>query len=145
VEFSLNTAGSRLLGTGKNLILPVITYSRQLKKFHGFASIVIQQTNSLQGAEDRKDINFSKVQAILLKNVSKKMWIVAAPTLFIDYVDGGTSMNMESRMAFAPKPRVNLWIQAGIGVYGDFRARYVWGTQIGYRYMMFRSKSVHGN
>lgn len=145
VEFSLNTAGSSLLGTGKNLIIPVITYTQLLKKFRGFASIVIQQANSFQGAENRKDINFSKVQAILLKNISKKMWIVAAPTLFIDYVDGGTSMNMEGRMTFSPKPRVNFWIQGGFGVFGDFRARYLWGTQIGYRYMMFRSKSVHGN
>lgn len=141
LEISLNTASTPAQGTGKNMIIPLITYSSLLKDNKTIAILTFQQTNSFAGDEARPDFSFSKIQGIILHYWSRKLWTVVAPELFIDYIHGGTSMIFKGRMAFAPTPRVNLWIQANAGFYGDFIARYNWGAEAGMRYFMFRKNN----
>ncbi len=138
LEISLNTATSPAQGTGKNMIIPVITYSSLLKNNKTIFAIVFQQTNSVSGDESRQDFSFSKIQGILLHRWNKRFWSVASPELFIDYINGGTSMLLKGRMAFAPTPRLNLWGQVNGGLYGDFIGRYAWGAEVGCRYFMIR-------
>jgi hypothetical protein len=134
IEGSLNTAESPLLGTGKNVILFMGTYTRVLKPKRILLAGAIQQANSVSGDAERSTISFSKVQIVLLNFWSKKIWTTLSPECFIDYVKGGASMNLEGRFAYAPKPRINLWIKAGCGLFGDFIARYQWAVEIGARH-----------
>ena len=138
-EVSLNTAESPLLGLGKNVIIPVITYSKLIPKEKMIFALFLQQANSFSGDEARRTVSFTKVQPILLKFWSQKVWSIIAPSIFIDYVKGGTSMNLETRTVFSPVPRMNLWGQAGAGVFGDFGARYEWSVQVGCRYFLLRA------
>ena len=139
MEVSLNTAESKLLGTGKNMIIPLLSFTRTLKKPGNLVSVVLQQTNSFSGDETRENVSFTKLQGVYIKVWSKKMWTVVAPVLYVDYVHGGTSMNLEGRMVYATAPRSNFWVQAGGGLYGDFILRYQWAAQVGYRYFLFRN------
>jgi hypothetical protein len=139
IEFSLNTAQSSLLGTGKNLIIPVVSYTRVIKEKKALMAVVLMQANSFSGDEDRKKISFSKLQVIMMNIWSKRIWTVVAPEMYLDYINGGTSMNLEGRVAFAPVPRINFWTQTGVGVYGDFVGRFNWSTEIGSRYYFMRS------
>jgi hypothetical protein len=139
MEVSLNTAESKILGTGKNMIIPVISYTKTLKKPGNLVSIVLQQTNSFSGDDTRENISFTKLQGIYIKVWSKKMWTVVAPALYVDYIHGGTSMNLEGRLVVATAPRANFWVQAGAGLFGDFKLRYQWAAQLGYRYFLFRN------
>ena len=50
-------------------------------------------------------------------------------------------MNFRSRLAHALTSRVNIWITAGAGLFGDFAGRYGWNVDAGGRYFLFRSKS----
>lgn len=138
IEISMNTAQSPLLGTGKNILIPVISYTIMVPQKKMLFSLVLQQTNSVGGDEVRADINFTKVQAILLKYWSSKTWTVLAPEWFVDYIKGGLSMNLRTRMTYAPTPRVNLWITPSAGIFGDFAGRYQWSADIGGRYFLFR-------
>jgi len=138
LELSLNTASTQAQGTGKNMIIPLITYSSLLKDNKTIFVVTLQQANSFSGDKDRADISFSKIQAILLHYWSRKLWSVAGPELYIDYINGGTSMILKGRMVNAPTPRINLWAQANVGLYGDFVARYNWGAEVGCRYFMIR-------
>jgi hypothetical protein len=138
MEVSLNTAESRLLGTGKNLLIPMVTYSRVIPKKKLIFSSVLQQVNSVSGDEERATISFSKLQVILLKYWSKKFWTVLAPEMFLDYVHGGLSMNLRSRFTYAPMPRLNIWMSPSVGVFGDFVGRYQWSADIGGRFFLFR-------
>ena len=142
VEVSLNTAGSPLLGTGKNLVIPVVTYSRILKKTKTVLSIVGQQTNAISGDKNRANVSFSKLQVIVIQTLSPKSWIVIAPECYVDYVHGGVSMNMRSRLAYAPIRRVNIWITPSVGIFGDFIQRYQWSLDIGGRYFLFRNEKM---
>lgn len=139
MEVSLNTAQSKILGTGKNMLIPLLSYTRTLKKPGNLVSFVLQQTNSYSGDETRENISFTKLQGIYIKVWSKKMWSVVAPVMYIDYMHGGTSMNLEGRFVYATAPRTNFWVQAGAGLYGDFVLRYQWAAQVGYRYFLFRN------
>jgi hypothetical protein len=141
IEISLNTAESPILGTGKNVILPVVSYSQFVPKKKILFSFVFQQANSISGDEARNDISFSKLQAIFIKYWSGRMWTVLAPEWFLDYINGGLSMNMRTRMTYAPAPRINIWITPSAGIFGDFAGRYQWSLDIGGRYFLFREMS----
>ncbi|HEY5748009.1 MAG TPA: hypothetical protein VIU12_18190 [Chryseolinea sp.] len=138
IEISMNTAQSPLLGTGKNLLIPVVSYTRMMPKQKILFSVVFQQANAISGDEQRADISFSKLQVILLKTWTAKVWTVLAPEWFLDYVHGGVSMNFRTRMTCAPTRRINLWVSPSIGVFGDFAGRYQWSADIGGRYFLFR-------
>ena len=142
IEISLNTAESPILGTGKNLLIPVISYSLIAPKSKMLFSLVLQQSNSVSGDEERADISFSKVQAIVIKRWSRRFWTVLAPEWFLDYVQGGLSMNLRTRMTYAPAPRINIWITPSAGIFGDFPGRYQWSADVGGRYFLFRGMKL---
>ena len=140
VEVSLNTAQSPLLGTGKNLFIPVVTYTTMLRKRKNLFAVFLQQVNSFSGDEARNDLSFTKIQPMLLNVWSRRIWTVLAPEWYIDYKNNGElSMNVQGRFAFAPVPRINLWAQGGAGIFGDFIGRYNWTAEIGSRYFWLRS------
>lgn len=143
VEFSLNTAQSPLLGTGKNLIIPMVSFSTRLNQQKMILAFVLQQTNSLSGDPERADLNFTKFQPVLIKIWSKKMWTVLAPEMYFDYIHDGISMNMEGRIALAPSPRFSVWTMAGAGIFGDFIARYQWSLEVGCRYFLLRKNFLN--
>ena len=138
VEVQLNTAQSKLLGTGKNLLIPVVSYTKVIPKKKLVLSAVLQQTNALWGDKTRQNISFTKLQFILIKYWSPRAWTVVAPEWFLDYVKGGVSMNLRSRMTYAPAPRINIWTSPSVGVFGNFPGRYQWGVDIGARYFLLR-------
>jgi hypothetical protein len=147
IEVSMNTAASPLLGTGKNLFIPVVSYTRVIPEKKMLFSMVFQQANSFSGDAARADISFSKLQCILLKTLTRRTWMVLAPEWFFDYVHGGVSMNLRGRMTHAPIPRMNIWVTPSTGVFGDFIGRYQWSVDIGARYfllkeMNFKKKKV---
>ena len=142
IEVSLNTAESPILGTGKNMLIPVVSYTLIAPKSKMLFSLVLQQANSVSGAEERADISFSKIQAIVIKRWSKRFWTVLAPEWFLDYVKGGVSMNFRTRMTYAPAPRINMWITPSAGIFGDFPGRYQWSADIGGRYFLFRGMNL---
>jgi hypothetical protein len=137
IEFSLNTANSPLTGTGKNIAVPLISFTQALKK-GVLLAVVFEEPFSFSGDKNRQDFSYSKLQLILLSTWSKKVWTSLAPEWYLDYIQGGLSMNLEGRIAYASRPRVNYYFQAGAGIFGDFIARYTWSAQIGFRYFMFR-------
>ena len=67
------------------------------------------------------------------------MWTYLAPEWYIDYINGGLSMNLKSRFVIAPTRRINVWATAGAGLFGDFRGRYQWSGELGCRYFLLRN------
>jgi hypothetical protein len=145
IELSMNTAESRYLGTGKNILIPMITYTLLAPKVKMLFSLVVQQVNSVSGDEERRTVNFSKVQFIALKTLSRRLWVVLAPEWYLDYENKGLSMNLRTRMTYAPAPRMNIWISPSAGIFGDFVGRYQWSMDIGGRYFLFRGMDFKKN
>lgn len=140
VEFSLNTAESPLLGTGKNLIIPLITYSRVFKPKKMILAFSFQQVNSFSGDETRKQVNFSKFQAILVKTYTSRIWTVFITDWYADYENGGLSLNTKLRAGYGATKIFHFWAQGGAGVFGDFFGRYQWSIELGTRFFILRKK-----
>ncbi|HEY6436660.1 MAG TPA: hypothetical protein VIY47_08720, partial [Ignavibacteriaceae bacterium] len=119
------------------------SYSKVIPSEKIIFSLVLQQANSVSGDEARSNISFSKIQAILIKSWSKRFWSVMAPEWFVDYVQGGLSMNLRTRMTYAPAPRINIWITPSAGIFGDFIGRYQWSMDIGGRYFFLRKMNFN--
>src|SRR6187431_57800 len=73
IEISMNTAQSPILGTGKNVLIPVVSYSQFIPKKKILFSFVLQQANSINGDDNRANISFTKLQAIFIKYWSRRM------------------------------------------------------------------------
>jgi hypothetical protein len=142
IEFSLNTAESPLLGSGKNLIIPLITYSRIFKPQKMILSLTFQQANSFSGDETRKQVNFSKFQTILVKKYTSKIWTVFITDWFADYENGGLSMNARIRAGYGATPIFHFWTQGGAGIFGDFFGRYQWTAELGARFFILRKRNI---
>jgi len=140
IEFSLNTAESPLLGTGKNLIIPLITYSTLFKPKKMILALSFQQVNSFSGDDTRQQVNFSKFQAVLIKSYTTKIWTVLITDWYADYENGGISMNAKIRAGYGATPIFHFWGQAGAGVFGDFFGRYQWSAELGTRFFILRSR-----
>lgn len=138
IEVSLNTAESPILGLGKNVVIPMVSYTLKIPTKKLLLAMILQQSNSVGGDDTREDITFSKIQLIILKAWSRRAWTVLAPEWFIDYAHGGVSMNLRGRMVCAPVPRMNIWVTPSVGIFGDFFGRYKWSVDIGGRYFLFR-------
>jgi hypothetical protein len=121
----------------------VISYSQFIPKKKILFSFVLQQANSISGDDTRADISFSKLQAIVIKYWSPRIWTVLAPEWFLDYINDGVSMNLRTRMTYAPAPRINIWITPSAGIFGDFAGRYQWSLDIGGRYFLFREMKIN--
>jgi hypothetical protein len=142
MEVSLNTAQSPILGTGKNLLIPVVSYSKIIPKAKLLIALVLQQANSVGGEEARANISFSKLQFIAIKRFTKRSWMVVAPEWFLDYVRGGLSMNLRTRLTYALTPRINAWVTPSAGIFGDFPGRYQWSADVGARYFLFKEMNL---
>lgn len=138
LEFSLNTAASPLLGTGKNLIIPLITYSKLFHDRKTVLAFAFQQANSISGDENRKPVNFSKLQMVLIKAHSPKFWTIIITDWYADYQNGGVSLNAKLRAGYRVTPIVQFWTQGAVGVFGDFVGRYQWSVEMGTRFFFLR-------
>ena len=138
LEISMNTAQSPIIGTGKNILIPVISYSKLIPKKKILFSAVFQQANSIGGEDTRSDISFSKLQLVAIKYLSKRFWMVLAPEWYYDYINDGASMILRTRFTGAPTPRMNIWVTPSAGIFGDFVGRYQWSIDIGGRYFFLR-------
>lgn len=138
MEISMNTAGSPLLGTGKNILIPMVSYTKAIPKSKLLVAMILQQANSVGGDETRADISFTKLQVIAIKTLTKRTWMVVAPEWFLDYINGGLSMNLRTRLTYAVTPRINIWITPSAGIFGDFQGRYQWSADVGARYFMLK-------
>jgi hypothetical protein len=138
IEISMNTAASPLLGTGKNVLIPVISYSTYIPGKKILLAAVFQQAKSIGGDKNRADLSFSKLQLFFIKYFTGKTWMVLQPEWFYDYINGGISMNFRSRLTHAPLPRINIWLTPSAGIFGDFIGRYTWSLDAGGRYFLFR-------
>jgi len=139
IEFSFNTATSPLLGTGKNVIIPTVSYSWINPKKLRILALSFQQFYSLWGDDSRKDISFTRLQGYYIQGFSKKFLMVALPELYIDYLVYKPSMNLEIKAAYRINKRLAVWTSAGAGLFGDHPARYKWDTELGVQYLLNRN------
>lgn len=143
VEFSFNTAQSPLLGTGKNVISPVLAYSWRMPKRKTILAFSFQQFYSLWGDETRRDIQWTKLQVYHIKSWTRNVWTLMLPEFYFDHDEGEASMNIEGYFYYRFTPRFAIWIKGGAGLFGDHPARYQWTAETGLRYMMLRKHSSH--
>ncbi|ULQ57778.1 hypothetical protein KJS94_06150 [Flavihumibacter rivuli] len=140
VEISLNTAASPSIGTGKNILIPMLTFSRLVPQHHLILGIIAQQGFSMGGDESRNDFNYTKLQPFAIHMWSRRIWSILAPEMFIDYIGDDVSLNLETRTGYAPTPRFNIWLAGGVGLFGNFPGRYQWDLELGTRYFLMRKK-----
>jgi len=137
LEMSFNTASSPLLGTGKNILIPTVTYSSMAKSRKTVVALSALYFNSISGDKLRPDINFSKLQFFLIHLISRNTWYTIRPDWYFDHKYEGVSMNIDASIGHALTKKSNIWFRPGIGLFGNHPARYKWSLELGYRKFLY--------
>jgi len=82
----------------------------------GSAVALFPEAISFSGDDNRETVKFLKTATNTALHLDTKVWTVVAPELYIDYVHGGASMNLEGRIAYAP-------LVKGVSMCGTGRSR----------------------
>lgn len=130
VEVSFPTAQSPLLGTGRNIITPVIAYSFYMPKRKAVLALTYQDYFSFGGDESRAHIRWSRIQLYHIHPWSRRVWTLVLPELYYDHADGGYSMNVEATGYYRMSDRFAVWLKGGAGLFGDHPARYDWTVRL---------------
>ncbi|MBL7851636.1 MAG: hypothetical protein JNN04_12095 [Cyclobacteriaceae bacterium] len=142
VELSFPTAQSPLLGMGRNIITPVIAYTRYLPKRKTVLALTYQDYFSFGGDESRAHIRWSRMQLYHIRPWSRRVWTLLLPELYYDHSGGGFSMNLEATGYYRMSDRFAVWLKGGAGLFGDHPARYSWTVEVGLRHLIWRKKKL---
>lgn len=139
-ELTADSASEDVLGRGKWIISPLVTYAMFLNKNVIFAP-TYQHNLSFAGDGDRGDVNESVLDFYLVMTAdNKKSWVTIDPTLGIDWEN-------DERMPFSVEVELgrnigtllggalNAYLRPGIGI-GQDRA-YDWNIEIGFTIVGF--------
>jgi hypothetical protein len=133
-ELVADSASEDVMGRGKWIVSPLVTYAMFLNKNMIFAP-TYQHNFSFAGDEDRKDVNETVLDFYFVYTADDKMsWITIDPALVIDWEgDEDTPFSVEvqfgRRLGTLWGGAFNGYIQPGVGI-GNDRV-YDWNIEIG--------------
>lgn len=138
VEITLDTASDDRLGTGKNVVAPLLFASFDVP---GLSSVVFpyaQQYVSVSGDDDRADINTSLVRLGVLTRWPERFYSFLEPSLYADWErDGKTGFTLELEVGRLMNRQLAVWARPGVGLWGDELPQvYDWNFEIGFRYFL---------
>lgn len=140
MELNADTATEDVLGRGKWVIGPTVTYAMFLSPTMIFAP-AYQHNVSFAGDNNRSDVNESVIDLYMVFTAEdKKSWFIVDPTLVIDWENNeNTPATLEAEYGFNIGSlwggALNAYIRPGIGIGQD--RPYDWNIEVGFTVVGF--------
>lgn len=137
-EFILDTASDERLGTGKNVVAPLVYASFGLPRFNSVLFPYAQHYVSVSGDDERNDINQTLLRLGLLTRWPRRFYSFLEPSLYVDWErDQRTGFTLELEVGRFATSRLALWARPGVGLWGDnLPPVYNWNFEVGFRYFL---------
>lgn len=127
IEVTFPTADPESLGSGKYQLTPgihttvPIPLSEPLAPSHAMTfSPLVKQAVSVAGDEDRKNINYTKLELPLRDTWQKKYWLKMTPKLVVDWEqDAKTGAVGELELGWIVNHHWNTWLMIGTRLWGE--------------------------
>jgi hypothetical protein len=134
-ELILNTAAKDALGTGKNVIAPLVFASIDLPRYDSVVFPLLQQYLTLGGDDERADVHYTSIKSTLLTRWPDLIYTILEPQVVVDYVGANkVGMTLEGEFGRFLNRNTAVWVRPGIGLFGDNLAEvYNWKFEIGAR------------
>jgi hypothetical protein len=137
-ELILNTATSDDLGTGKNVIAPLIFASINVPRFHSVVFPFLQYYFTLGGDDARQDVNYTSIKSAFLTRWPHLVYTIVEPQLIVDHERADKiGMTLDGEIGHFLNRDTAIWVRTGVGLVGEGLPQvYDWKLEVGVRFFL---------
>ena len=137
-ELILNTATSDDLGTGKNVIAPLIFASIDLPQYHSVVFPFLQYYFTLGGDDARQDVNYASIKSPFLTRWPNLVYTIVEPQVIVDHERADKfGLTLDGEIGRFLNRDTAIWVRTGLGLVGDNLPEvYDWKFEIGVRFFL---------
>lgn len=137
-ELILNTASDDALGTGKNVLAPLIFASIDLPQFNSVVFPFLQYYFTLGGDGSREDVQYTSIKSAFLTRWPSLTYTIVEPQVVIDHERADkVGMTLEAEIGRYFTRDTAIWIRPGVGLFGDNLPQvYDWKLELGFRFFL---------
>jgi hypothetical protein len=134
-ELILDTATKEALGTGKNVIAPLIFASIDLPRYNSVVFPFLQHYVTLGGGDSRPDVHYTSIKSAFLTRWPNLVYTIVEPQIVIDHERADKiGSTLEGEIGRFVNRDTAVWIRPGVGLFGDNLPQvYDWKLEIGVR------------
>ena len=137
-ELILDTATRDSLGTGKNVIAPLVFASIDVPRCDSVVFPFLQRYLTLGGDDSRPDVNYTSLKSPFLTRWPNLLYSIVEPQVVIDHERADkVGMTLEGEVGKFLNRDLAIWGRSGIGLFGDNLPQvYDWKLDVGVRFFL---------
>ena len=137
-ELILNTATSEDLGTGKNLIAPLIFASINLPQYNSVVFPFLEYYFTLGGDASRQDVNYASIKSAFLTYWPNLVYTIVEPQVIVDHERANkVGLTLDGEIGRFLDRDTAIWVRTGFGLVGeDLPQVYDWKFEVGVRFFL---------
>jgi hypothetical protein len=137
-EFIFDTASKDSLGTGKNIIAPLVFASLDVPRYHSVFFPFLQHFFTISGDDARPDVSYTSIKPVWLTRWPDRYYTVVEPNVIIDHERADrVGLTLEGEIGRFMDRNLALWARPGVGLHGDTIPQvYNWNFEVGLRYIL---------
>lgn len=136
-DFSFDTASKDSLGTGKNVIAPLVFASLDMARYDSVFFPFLQHYITVSGDHARPDVSYTSIKTVWLTRWPEHYYTVVEPHIIIDHERADrVGLTLEGELGRFLNRNLGVWARPGIGLHGDNMPQvYNWNIEVGFRYI----------
>lgn len=137
-ELILNTARKDALGTGKNVVAPLVFASIDLPQYNSVVFPFLQHYVTLGGDDARRDVHYTSVRSAFLTRWPNLTYTIVEPQVIVDHERADkVGLTVEGEVGRFLNRDTAIWIRPGFGLFGDKLPQvYDWKFELGVRFFL---------
>ena len=137
-ELILNTATNDALGTGKNVIAPLIFAAIDLPQYHSVVFPFLQHYATLGGDDARRNVHYTRIKSVLLTRWQNLTYTIVEPQVIVDHERADkVGLTLDGEIGRFLNHDTAIWTRTGFGLFGDSLPQvYDWKFEVGVRFFL---------
>ena len=137
-ELILNTAKKDALGTGKNVIAPLIFASIDLPQYNSVVFPFLQHYVTLGGDDARRDVHYTSIKSAFLTRWPNLIYTIVEPQVIVDHERADkVGLTLDGEIGRFLNRDTAIWARTGLGLFGDNLPQvYDWKFEVGVRFFL---------
>jgi hypothetical protein len=137
-ELILNTATKDTLGTGKNVIAPLVFVSIDLPQYDSVVFPFLEHYVTLGGDDARPDVDYTSIKSAFLTRWPNLTYTIVEPQVIVDHERADkVGMTLEGEVGRFLNRDTAFWVRTGLGLFGNNLPQvYDWKCEIGVRFFL---------
>jgi hypothetical protein len=136
LEYTFDSATEQSLGSGKQLLSPVIYGSVRMPRLNSILFPLAQYYESIGGDDARPDVRQTVIKPMMLTRLPNRFYTFVEPTIIVDHEHNDrVGVNLEIEAGRFVNPQTMAYLRPGAGLVGDnMQQVFNWNFEVGFRY-----------